>query len=300
MNSSTRDIKQEARLLLNGKMGTAMLAMIIVTVIQLAGSLVSSYLFVGRDTLSVVLDQVFAFAISLVLSVFSAGLCFLFLNLARGRESSLGDLLYFFRNSPDRVIAAAFVMAVLNFLVTIPYYWYSFTASVGTTLEEQTAWMSTSLLLLILSIVLNTIITVPFAVSFFLLADNPRMGGMASLKESMRMMKGNCIRYLLLQLSFVPWMILSVFTFYIALLWIFPHIQMSETVFFLKLTQAKTKEDPWENSDGGISRKELSSLSYVDGFEVPASNEDQQGQDRRVSGQAPDTDAEREEKDYGY
>ena len=35
------------------------------------------------------------------------------LNISRGKEFSLGDLGYFFRNQPDRVIIAGFVLTVL-------------------------------------------------------------------------------------------------------------------------------------------------------------------------------------------
>ena len=49
------------------------------------------------------------------------------------------------------------------------------------------------------------------------------------------MMRGNFWRYLLLKLSFVPLMLLSVFTFYIALLWILPYMTMTETMFYRDL-----------------------------------------------------------------
>ena len=42
------------------------------------------------------------------------------------------------------------------------------------------------IILFVLSLVLNVIITVPFALTFYLLADNPDMGGMEALKESAR------------------------------------------------------------------------------------------------------------------
>ncbi len=55
----------------------------------------------------------------------------MFLNMARDREFGLGDLLYFFRNHPDRVIVAGFVLALIDLVVSIPYYWYSYTVIPG-------------------------------------------------------------------------------------------------------------------------------------------------------------------------
>ena len=49
-------------------------------------------------------------------------------------------------------------------------------------------------------------------------------------------MHGNFGRYLMLKISFIPLMFLSVFTFYIALLWIFPYMAMTEVMFYRDLT----------------------------------------------------------------
>lgn len=51
-------------------------------------------------------------------------------------------------------------------------------------------WMQMIMGIMILSVVLNVLITVPLALSFYLLADNPEMGGVESLKQSMRLVKG--------------------------------------------------------------------------------------------------------------
>ena len=48
-------------------------------------------------------------------------------------------------------------------------------------------------------------------------------------------MKGNIWRYVKLNLSFIPLILLSVFTFYIALFWIMPYMEMSVTAFYRDL-----------------------------------------------------------------
>ena len=61
------------------------------------------------------------------------------------------------------------------------------------------------------------------------------------------MMHGNFGKYLMLKLSFVPLMFLSVFTFYIALLWILPYMEMTEVMFYRdllgELTAQKEEEE---------------------------------------------------------
>ncbi len=53
--------------------------------------------------------------------------------------------------------------------------------------------------------------------TYFLMADDTELGVIQALKESARLMKGNIWRYVKLNLSFIPLLLLSVFTFYIAL-----------------------------------------------------------------------------------
>ena len=243
MSMNIRAIKRRAGSILGSRMGGAVLGMFAVFLTQMAGSFLASALFSGTDLWSLVLYQVFLFIISLITAVFSAGLSYMYLNMAREQEYSLADLLYFFRSHPDRVIVASFVMAVLNMLVSIPYYYYGFTAVPGETLESQSNYLIMITALLLLSQVLYTVITIPLAMTYYLLADDLNLEGMASLKASTRMMRGHIKEYILLLLSFVPWMILSVFTLYLGLIWLIPHMNMSETVFYLRLRAAQEEEE---------------------------------------------------------
>lgn len=157
------------------------------------------------------------------------------LNISRGKEFSLGDLGYFFRNQPDRVIIAGFVLALIQVITAIPYYYVSYTTDPGLTVESQLQWLSVTFGLLAVGTVLNFLISIPFAMTYFLMADDPELGGINGLKESMHLMKGNIWRYIKLNLSFIPLMLLSVFTFYIALFWILPYMEMSLVTFYRDL-----------------------------------------------------------------
>ena len=250
MSMNIRIIKRRAGSILGSRMGGAVLGMFAVFLIQMAGSFLASSLFAGTDLWSLILYQVFLFIVSLITAVFSAGLSYMYLNMAREKEYSLVDLLYFFRSHPDRVIVASFVMAVLNMLVSIPYYYYGFTAVPGESLEAQTNYLITITALLLLSQVLYIVVTIPLAMTYYLLADDLELEGMAALKASMQLMRGHIKTYILLLLSFVPWMILSVFTLYLGLIWLIPHMHMSETVFYLYLCAEKKREAETESGSG--------------------------------------------------
>lgn len=231
----TKEIKQQAKIALQGHLGTVILGLLAVYGLNMLGTILSTTLFSGTSVLDLALSEVFLLVVSLIVGIISAGLGYMLLNISRGKEFSLGDLGYFFRNQPDRVIIAGFVLALIQVITAIPYYYVSYTTDPGLTVESQLQWLSVIFGLLAVGTVLNFLISIPFAMTYFLMADDPELGGINGLKESMHLMKGNVWRYIKLNLSFIPLMLLSVFTFYIALFWILPYMEMSLVTFYRDL-----------------------------------------------------------------
>ena len=106
----------------------------------------------------------------------------------------------------------------------------------GETVESMIHWYQLLLGAWLLAMVLSVIFTVPFALTFYFLADDPEMGGIEALKASTHAMKGHIWQYLMLELSFVPLLFLSLFTLYIGLLWLMPYMQFTETAFYMYVT----------------------------------------------------------------
>ena len=222
---STKEIKLQAKKSLQGHVGTVILGLLAVYGLNTLGTILSTNLFSGT----------FMLVVSLIVGIISAGLGYMLLNISREKEFSLGDLGYFFKNQPDRVIVAGFVLAMIQLITAIPYYYVSFTTDPGLTVDSQIQWLSMTLGLLAVSTLLNFLISLPFAMTYFLMADDTELGGIQALKESARLMKGNIWRYVKLNLSFIPLLLLSVFTFYIALFWIMPYMEMSMVAFYRDL-----------------------------------------------------------------
>ena len=137
----------------------------------------------GTSALDLVLSEIFMLVVSLIVGIISAGLGYMLLNISRGKEFSLGDLGYFFKNKPDRVIVAGFVLAMIQLITAIPYYYVSFTTDPGLTVDSQIQWLSMTLGLLAVSTLLNFLISLPFAMTYFLMADDTELGGIQALKE---------------------------------------------------------------------------------------------------------------------
>ena len=168
---STKEIKLQAKKALQGHVGTVILGLLAVYGLNTLGTILSTNLFSGTSALDLVLSEVFMLVVSLIVGIISAGLGYMLLNISRGKEFSLGDLGYFFKNQPDRVIVAGFVLALIQLVTAIPYYYVSFTTDPGLTVDSQIQWLSMTLGLLAVSTLLNFPISLPFAMTYFLMAE---------------------------------------------------------------------------------------------------------------------------------
>ncbi len=83
-----------------------------------------------------------------------------------------------------------------------------------------------------------------YSMSFYIMSDNPQMDGSEALRESMKMMDGNKWRLFCLDLSFIGWIILSVFTLGILMLWIAPYMETAHVHFYESLKGNYTEKDP--------------------------------------------------------
>lgn len=227
--------KAYAREMLSGNFRLPVVSVVIVAALNFLSGNITSALFPGDTILSLILNQIFVFALSLVLCIFSAGQNYLFLNISRDRARSLGDMIYFFKNQPDRVLVASLPPALINLVCSIPLNYYSIAVSPGNSMEEYQDWIVTYLLLMVLTLALSMIFSMPFALTYYILADDPEISGMEAVRTSLRMMRGNIGRYLLLHLSFITWYVASIFTLYIALLWVVPYMEMTCVMFYRDL-----------------------------------------------------------------
>ena len=81
----------------------------------------------------------------------------------------------------------------------------------------------------------------------YILADHPEMSAGQVVKESKRLMKGNLWRLISLQLSFLGWILLSIFTLGIGLLWVSPYMQATNTAFYRELRRGEKKPSVWKS-----------------------------------------------------
>lgn len=190
------------------------------------------------DTLlSVILYFITTFVIELVGGIFSISQCFIYLKVACNYQVSLSDLFYGFKNAPDKVIKLQFILSLLYNLCTLPSTFVSYQYRSSTDTNSYIL----SLLLLAIGYFIYFLIYIRFSQIFYLCIDFPNYSIKQLFQTSSNIMKGQKMKYFLLELSFIPLFILAIFSLGLGMLWISPYMYNTETNFYLDLISNRNK-----------------------------------------------------------
>ncbi|MDR0613829.1 MAG: DUF975 family protein [Dysgonamonadaceae bacterium] len=77
-----------------------------------------------------------------------------------------------------------------------------------------------------------------YAMTPYLLHENPALGADTLICKSMKMMKGHKMKLFLLDLSFIGWGLLCVLSLGIGFLWLIPYVQSARSAFYEDLRTA--------------------------------------------------------------
>lgn len=175
--------------------------------------------------------EMFSFAITfllqLVLVLLSAGYVSFSLSLHRGQDCETGSLLEGFRNTP-RVILLYLLETIFLSLWTyvlslIPSFLFSATL-VSSATDELTLTMQDLYPVFAYVLILMWVISYRYRTSYFRLMANPDMSPRFALNHAKLASRGYRFQLFLLDLSFLPWILLSILTCGILLIWKLPYI----------------------------------------------------------------------------
>lgn len=230
MKRNYTELKRLARETLTGRFGTPMCGIVLCSLIS--NCLLLPFQFTLSDTVSqTIIFYIAAFIISMLSFLLSCGLCRLHLSMRRKKQYGILDIFYFFNHHPDRMISAylcyfgigLLIMAPAIILFAVAYY-----------LSTTVLWI-TCIGVTLLCIVLCMTVLYRYAFVFYLMIDYPEMKVAAAFKESHHMMKQKKMRFFLLQLSFIGWFVLGIFSFGIGFLWIEPYFEQTQISFYFEL-----------------------------------------------------------------
>lgn len=247
MKYTGKELKCRARERMKGNYLVPVLAAVSIALLTFAFACIISLMFRGNNTLALVLNQLASLIFSLILSVFMAGIYYMYLNIGRKKPYSMDDIFYMFHRDPDRVIVVCFVLTLINMVCSIPVYMVQGLVEQADTYEKILQVCSILIGAMCLSSVLNLFLTLPFAFSYLLLIDNPQMSAGEALRESAAMLKGNKLRLCRLYLSFFGMGLLVVLSGFIAMIWVEAYLQAVLVQLYMELNGELAQEGQTES-----------------------------------------------------
>jgi len=103
--------------------------------------------------------------------------------------------------------------------------------------------MIVALVVYIAAIIYLLAVSLLYSLTTYIAYDNKEKTALEVVNESARLMKGNRWKIILLELSFIGWAILTVFTLGIGYLWLLPYMQVAMVCFYDRLAQPKVNEE---------------------------------------------------------
>ncbi|MDR2907415.1 MAG: DUF975 family protein [Bacteroidales bacterium] len=88
------------------------------------------------------------------------------------------------------------------------------------------------LLWMLLLIVPGIIAAISYSMAFYIMRDNPNIKAMEAINASKKMMHGYKWKYFCLGLRFIGWILLSILSLGIGLLWVVPYMSVAHAKFY--------------------------------------------------------------------
>ena len=241
---SFADLKANARSALLGRysvlIGAGILAWLIAALIEIPFSRMLQEGFYYIHIFRVIWAYAGMLFVGLIGALFNIGITHMHMESARDIRPQFSDLLYPFRNRPDKFIVCELILILISFVCTLPGAAVSAIAALRSAVLTSLVLSSqliTGLILLAIGFVVQLILGLAFSQAAYLLLDHPDYRVLEALRESFRLMKGRKLRYFLLQLSFIGWWLLGILTLGLGFLWIIPYMLQTNTQFYLNLKE---------------------------------------------------------------
>ncbi|HHV09035.1 MAG TPA: DUF975 family protein [Clostridiales bacterium] len=128
----------------------------------------------------------------------------------------------------------------------------------------------------LLLIIPGIIAVYSYAMAPYILEENPGMTATEAITCSKEMMRGNKWRLFCLQISFIGWVILCIFTCGIGFLWLSPYMAMAEVAFFYDVSGKFSAPNGQFGQNGQYNQGQYNQYQY----NQHEYNQDQYNQDQ--------------------
>jgi len=235
------ELRKEARESLKGKWGKAVCILLAYFLFTFALGLVEG-LFEGNSFIFLLIE----FAVLAISMPLSFGLTISFIKLKRGEDVKA----FGFLNEGFSRFSRSWGIFWHTFIrMLLPIACIFLVAVLLIALNFANVLSGTNILLNILSIALyvSTLVYVVsrallYAIAYYIGYDNTGSSSKSCVLKSEELMKGNRGSLFLLELSFIGWAILAVFTLGIGYLWLMPYMQVAFVCFYDRISKPEVKK----------------------------------------------------------
>ena len=239
MKKTIKELKTCARGSLLGHYGTViaalLLSQIIITLINIPFDQMLRQGIAYSVPPRIALGLIGSLLISLLSSLFDIGVSYIHLQIARKQPTGLIHIFYPFKNRPDRFLGYSVLLMIVSLICVLPGMLFTILGIQFTAVGTATSIILTLVgsILCVVGCIILIMISLAWALTPYILLDNPNMKVLDSMKLSRSLMKGHKWRLFKLVFSFLGWILFSLLTFGIGLLWIMPYITQTCTWFYL-------------------------------------------------------------------
>lgn len=247
---SRPELKDRAKDIMTGKYSSAIFCLLLRSMLMMffssmllsittqVVSLLQTSISAAYNTIfSQIVSYIIALFFSIITTVFNIGFCLFFLNAACNQRFSSANLFYGFQQDFGKSFGICSVLVITKTICLLPcdilLYLYQTNALNGT------SWLPQLFILLIIGIIVYIPLSLGLSQCYYLMLDFPQYSAGKIIQLSFRIMKGHKLRLFCLEASFIPLLLINMFTFGIGSLWLTPYITMTRTVFFLDLMNPK-------------------------------------------------------------
>ena len=221
MREQSARLKGRARTALLGNYTPIIVSFIILFLLFLLASYPFNYsLLISQRNSAIIIYIIANILIMLVLYEFLIGLIYMTMKIARGEQAYVRDLLFAFRNRPDRFIPVFIIRELVFFICLLPSYALMF-ISVS---YSNLLWLNLAkIILTLLGVIVGLLITAFFSFTELILIEDSSIRGSEGLKLSRDMLRGHIGQLIYILISFIGYYILSIISFNIGFLWTIPY-----------------------------------------------------------------------------
>ena len=231
---SSAELKAIAKEHMFNKYGTAIGALVIVSMITMFVSFFSTIFIDTKTVTGIILNLLISFVVSVLTGLFTSGQRYFYLKISCGRPVTISDVFYGFKLFPNKAVLIQLYLSIFIYVSMLPMTLMSYMVARN---PKNSLYMLFYSLAMIFYGVVTVILSLVYSQAFFLLHDFPNYSAKELLAMSRQLMKGSKGRLFYLNVSFFPLLLLGLLSCGIAYLWLVPYMNATASEFFLDLIQ---------------------------------------------------------------